>query len=433
MKYLLNIIYTLGLILYSPLLLYRMIFQNRYKTGWGWRFGNVQRKYPHKKCIWIHAVSVGEVNSTKTLVEHLANKLEDHEIIISTTTDTGLARATALYGKEHLVFIFPFDFSFAVQKAFKNLTPSICVLMELEVWPNFVKTAHNNNIPVIVANGRISDKSFPTYRKVRPLIKPIFKKLDLVLAQTRQYADRFIELGCQRDNVIVSGSLKYDTAEITDTVEGSDKIKNLLNLTDKRLIVAGGTGPGEETLLCEVFDKLIKDNIDEKIVFAIVPRKPERFDEVAELIKKYDSNFVRFSDHKNSENPRNDNYRFILVDTMGDLRKFYSLSEINFVGRSLVPMGGSDMIESAALGKPTMFGTHTQNFKQTVDALLSVHGAIEVKDTQQLYQSLKRCLVDPDYASEFGEHGQRVIIENKGATRKTADAICKLCTARQII
>ena len=426
MKSLNDLIYLLALIAISPKILYRVITQNRYKKGWSERLGKVRRNFPDKKCIWIHAVSVGEVNATKTIVAELKKYLPQYEIIISATTDTGIEQARKLYGKELKVFYFPFDFSFIVHRAFKHLKPNICLLMELEVWPNFTSRAAKLNIPVVVVNGRISDRSFPRYKLVKFFVKPTFKKVTLFLAQTKEYADRFIALGGHHDTAIVTGSVKYDTAHVTDKVEGADLLAGQLNIAGQRLWVAGGTGPNEEKIILDVFKKLKQKEKYNNLRLAIVPRKPERFDEVAGLIKQSGFELSRYSRIKNSQEKITNQDTVILGDTMGDLRKFYSLAAVVFVGRSLVPMGGSDMMESAAMGKCTIFGPHTFNFSQTVKSLLNSQGAIEVKNENNLYETIQKCLNELQFARQIGASGQKVIKENQGATQKTINAIIKL-------
>ena len=296
--------------------------------------------------------------------------------------------------------------------------------MELEVWPNFVGTAKRLKIPVVVVNGRISDKSFPKYKRVKYLVKHIFRKVNLVLAQTDEYAQRFREIGA--GNVIVTNSLKYDTAQITDKVQGSDALAAKLNISKERIWVAGGTGPDEEKIILDVFLRLKQTGQFEDLRLVIVPRKPERFDEVARLIVDAGFEFIRYSSIKNTEVKCEQKPVVILGDTMGDLRKFYCLSTIIFVGRSLVPMGGSDMIEATALGKCTMFGPHTFNFRQTVDSLLAGNGAIVVNDGNQLLSTIQKCLTEQDYAHEIAMNGQDVIKKNQGATARSIEQIEKL-------
>ncbi len=429
MKWILDLVYLAAVVALSPLVIYRMLRHGRYKAGWSHRFGNVTRKRPEKKCIWIHAVSLGEVNATTTIVKELQNRFSDFEILISTTTDTGFARANSLYGDEHTVFYFPLDFSWIRKRVFKNLKPTACLFMELEVWPNFVNIANKMNFPVVVVNGRISKKSFQKYLKIKPIAKRMFANVNLILAQSEEYAERFRQIGCQEKKVVVTGSLKYDTAEVTDKVEGAYALAVQLGIDTQQLLVAGGTGPGEEAILLETFEQLIKLDTAGALRLVIVPRKPERFDEVAELIQQQGFEVIRYSEFKTSPLRSTKALKtrtVILGDTMGDLRKFYSLASLIFVGRTLVQMGGSDMMEAAALGTFTVFGPYTFNFTQTVEALLAGKGAVRVADRHQLFEVLQKCLNEPDYAKQIAANGQQIIKNNQGATQKTIDQIEKL-------
>ena len=426
MRFILDILYLLVGVAYSPVVIYRTVRHHRYRTGWGQRFGKISRRNPKKPCIWLHAVSMGEVNAAKTLIKELKTRFGDFELVISTTTDTGFARATTLFGADHQVFYFPFDFSWVIRRAFKRIQPAICLLMELEVWPNFVDTARRLNVPVVVVNGRISDKSFPKYERTKSLVRHIFRKVPLVLAQTEEYARRFREIGAVPESIVVTGSLKYDTAQITDKVEGTDALAAQLHIGGERLWVAGGTGPGEEKIIMEVYHHLTQPGQSEDLRLVIVPRKPERFDEVAQIIDDAGFGFVRYSSIKDTGAVCPEKVPVILGDTMGDLRKFYCLATIIFVGRSLVPMGGSDMIEAAALGTCTLFGPHTFNFTQTVEALLADHGALVVKDRKELLQTIQKCLLEPEFAAEIARNGREVIRKNQGATAKSIAQIRRL-------
>ncbi len=424
MEFILDLIYLLAALIMTPKVIYRAVKQGRYRNGWGERFGNITRRHPDKPCIWIHAVSVGEVNAASKIIQKLNETLPGSEIIISTTTDTGHARATAIYGETYKVFFYPLDFSLVVRRAFRKLKPDICLLMELEVWPNFATIAKRKNIPLVVVNGRLSDKSFPRYQKIKRATQWMFKKVSLILAQTDEYADRFKALGCPADKVIITSSLKYDTAQFVDKVEGTDDLAQQLNVGDERIWVAGSTGPEEEQLTLDIFARLRQHHPDLRL--AIVPRKPERFDEVAGLIDQTDFSSVRFSTIKPTGEEVQGKPDIILGDTMGDLRKFYSLATVIFVGRSLVPMGGSDMIEPAALGKCTIFGVHTFNFKQTVDILKKGEGAIEVSSPDQLCETIDKCLTDADYAYTIAAKGRELIKAQQGATERSVAAIANL-------
>jgi 3-deoxy-D-manno-octulosonic-acid transferase len=427
MRFVFDFVYLFAAAAYSPVFIYKAVRHKRYRTGWAQRFGKITRNNPEKKCIWLHAVSVGEVNAAKTIINELQEIFSDFEIVISTTTDTGFARATTLFGKSLKVFFFPFDFSGIMYRAFHRINPSLCLLIELEVWPNFVNIAHKLNVPVVVVNGRMSDRSFSRYKIIKPVAANIFSRVNLILAQTDEYAERFRQIGCHDGKVIVTGSLKYDTAQITDKVEGADTLAEQLNLRDERLWIAGATGPGEEEIILDVFKELIKQFSNLRLV--IVPRKPERFDEVAGLIQRSGFETLRYSKFKSaafksSVVPRPSSL-IILGDTMGDLRKFYSLATVIFVGRSLVPMGGSDMMEATALGKCTIFGPYAFNFKHTVDALIEDNGAIMVKDKDDLLATMQKCLTEPEYAEQIAKNGRETIRKNQGATAKTIEQITK--------
>jgi len=436
MRIVIDFIYLLVALAITPWVVYRMVRYRRYLAGWSHRFGRIIRKDPAlKKCIWLHAVSVGEVNAAKTIVKELENRFGNYEIIITATTDTGFARATEIFGTNHKVFYFPLDFSWIMRRVFRNIQPTICLLMEQEIWPNFVQIAGRLHIPVVVVNGRISDKGFSRFKKIKPIAKEMFQKISLILAQTDEYAQRFKEIGVPEKKVVVTGSLKYDTAQITDKVEGAKALAADLKIKKQRLWVAGATGNDEEQILLDVYQNLKKQDQFKNLRLVIVPRKPERFDEVAQLIKQAGFDLIRYSEVKRltaetTEKSKIKNQKskidtVILGDTMGDLRKFYSLATIIFVGRSLVPMGGSDLAEAAALGKPTLFGPHAFNFKQTVDALLAGEGAVMVKDKQDLLDTIQKCLTEPDFAQQIAQNGQDVIKKNQGATEKTIDQIAK--------
>jgi 3-deoxy-D-manno-octulosonic-acid transferase len=430
MRILIDFAYLFAAVAVSPMILYRMVRQRRYRIGWGNRLGRIRRKNPDKKCIWIHAVSVGEVNATRTIIDELRNKFPEFEIVVSTTTDTGYARAKAIFGDSMTVIFFPLDFSWIMRQAFERIHPAVCLLMELEVWPNFVHIAKGLNIPVVVVNGRISDRSFSRYKLIRPIAKKIFRQISLILAQTDEYAERFREVSSLDSAVIVTGSLKYDTAVTAEKVEGADVVKAQLGIGDEKLWVAGGTGVDEEKILLDVYRSLKQDDKFSDLRLVIVPRKPERFDEVGQLIEQSGMSLIRYSRVKAGASLSTDNKQAVILgDTMGDLRKFYSLATIIFVGRSLVPMGGSDMMEAAALGKCTMFGPHAFNFKQAVEALLAGEGAIMVKDGDELQETMERCLLEPGFAQKIANNGREVIRKNQGATKKTIEQISKFLRA----
>ncbi|KPK78164.1 MAG: hypothetical protein AMJ79_00625 [Phycisphaerae bacterium SM23_30] len=427
---LLDIIYILLMVLLTPFVLYRMIVKGRYRSGWKERLGFVPRRYSDQPCIWIHAVSLGEVNAIGTLVKQLHKTLPQYEIVISSTTDTGIARAKKIYGLSHRVFFFPLDFTLAVRRAFRRLHPQLCILMELELWHNFSVIAQKHDIPLVVANGRISSsKGFPRYKKIAPLVRPMFGRLALVLAQDDTYADRFRFLGAPAEKVKVVGLLKYDTAEVTDKVVGVDELAQALGLSaEQKIWVAGSTGPGEEEIILDSFQQLQREKALQNLRLIIVPRKPERFDEAARLIEAKGHRLLRYRLVKTGkyQPTHDDDKAVILGDTLGDLRKFYNLGRVIFVGRSLVPMGGSDMAEAAALAKPVVVGPYTENFMETVQKLTAAAALEVVADGRQLTEVTKKLLLDKTTADQMAQRARQIILDNKGATRRTVEEITKL-------
>ena len=421
---LLDTVYALGLAAASPMWLYRMIRHGRYRKDIGQRFGAAPRRYGLQPIIWIHGVSLGEVNAARTLVAELHSQLPDYRVVISSTTATGMAAAKKLFAPDHTVFRWPLDFSFAVGRALDRVAPSLVVLMEGEVWPNFLAACRDRKIPTAIVNGRLSEtKGYPRYRRLGPLAKCLFRRLSAIGAQNAQYAGRYVSLGAEADKVHVTGMMKFDTAHVADAVEGAGALAEAMGIAPgDRLIVAGGTGPGEEKMLLEMFEGLKASHPNVKL--AIVPRKPERFDEVARLIGSSGLAALRRSVRPNGCADPADPRAVLLGDTMGELRAFYALAACVFVGRSLVPMGGSDMIEAAALGKPVAFGPHTFNFPQADD--LAAHGCARVADAAALGEQLSAWLSDPAAAASAAAAGKQYVVSQQGATRRNVGMLCEL-------
>jgi 3-deoxy-D-manno-octulosonic-acid transferase len=425
MRLALDLIYAAGLAISSPVWLYRMIRHGRYRDNIAQRFGAAPIRYGLQPIIWIHGVSLGEINAASSLVKELHSQLPDYRVVISATTETGLAAANRLFAPDHLVFHWPLDFSFSVARALDRARPDLVVLMEGEVWPNFVSACNRRKIPVVVINARMSrDKGYPRYKKLGPLAARLFNGLTAIGTQDESYAQRFISLGVNGDKVQVTGMLKFDSANVSSTVAGQDELAQALGITgDDKLIVAGGTGDGEEAMLLDIFANLRTRQPSARL--AIVPRKPERFDEVARLIAGRNLPLIRRSQCQGSQSASlADRNAIILGDTMGELRKFYALASCVFVGRSLVPVGGSDMIESAALGKATAFGPHTFNFPQA-DALAE-QGCAKVADAAELQRQLDAWLADPLVAQQAGKKAQDYVRSQQGATRRNVEMICKV-------
>jgi len=409
----------------SPVWLYRMVRHGRYLRDNGQRLlGAVPVRYGLQPIIWVHAVSLGEANAARTLVDELHSQLPDYQVVISSTTDTGIAAAKKHFAPSHWVFRWPMDFSPTVRRALKRLRPDLVVLMEGEVWPNFLAACRRRGVPVALVNGRVgASKGYPRYKMLGGLSRRLFGRLTAVGAQTEEYARMFTELGAPADGVNVTGMMKFDTAEVAEHITGQDELARALGVAaDEKLVVAGGTGPGEEAMILDIWPEIKAACGDARL--AIVPRKPERFEEVGRLIEQRGFSLVRRGERPDGCDGGGDRQAIILGDTMGELRKFYSLASCVFVGRSLVKMGGSDMIEAAALGRATAFGPHTFNFPQADE--LASHGCARVADTGELAGQLISWLGDDESARRAGESARQYVLNQQGATRRNVEMICRV-------
>ena len=261
MSILLDIGYAAVIILLSPWWLYRMIRYGRYRDGIAERFGASPVRYGLQPVIWLHGVSLGEVNGLASVVRELHSQLPDYSVVISTSTDTGLAGARRLFAPAHTVFSWPLDFSLVVRRSLNRVRPDLVVLMEGDVWPNFLAACNRRNIPVVVVNGRMSpDKGYPGYKKLGPLAAGLFNRLTAIGVQNEAYAECFRKLGTRSDKVRVTGMMKFDTVQVADSLEGQEELAAAMEIEPAdRLIVAGGTGPGEEKILLDVFARLRVD------------------------------------------------------------------------------------------------------------------------------------------------------------------------------
>lgn len=435
MRWLADIIYFLVGLIYLPIAIYNAIVLGKNRTGWSHRFGNVPIFDGGKKRIWIHAVSLGEVNATSKLVKTIEQQRPDVDIVFSTTTDTGYARAVELYGDER-VFRFPLDFSLVISKALDRIHPTMIVLVEQELWYNLVHMSARRNIPVLVVNGRLTERSAKRLSLLGPIARSMFNNLSWVGAQDQSIASRFISLGTSAYNVDITSSLKWDTATISNNVDGVDKLAQTLNIEkDKPVWVCGSTGHEEEPLLLTAYHRLMEQMPDNAPLLIIVPRKPERFDQVARMIEQAGFVCKRRSLHPDDAKPfekqssglKNTptNPTVILGDTMGELRKFYSLADVVVVGRSLVPMGGSDPMEVAALSKPIIVGPHMENFLLPVQMLKEVDAIRRVDSEQELASTVHDLLSDSQLARDMGSRAKQVVIKNQGATLRTVEKIIR--------
>ncbi len=468
-----DIFYLMAALLASPVLAARLLGTGKWRTDWRSRFGHVgvldgpaspmgrldgAPARPHPPTVLVHGVSVGEVAATRQLVDRLAARAR---VVVSSTTDTGVARARSLYGAHHPVVRYPLDLSWMVRRFLDAVRPDVVALTELEVWPNFVTECARRGIPVCVVNGRLSASSHRGYRRARGWVRPIFRQLAAVGAQNAAYARRFADLGVPRDRVRVTDTMKWDTsghpapgppataapatglptaeALATDsaattppaaeavatksaatTSPAAEALAATLGLDRTRpLIVAGSTGSGEEAELIATRPPGVQ--------LLLVPRKPERFDAVAAL----HPGIRRRSDARSASRDPEDTAvtdlptptDLFLLDTMGELELAYTLADVAIVGRSFVPMGGSDPIPPVAAGCATIIGPHHENFADVVSALRA-GGGITV--THAPMEAATRLQADEDARRQMARDGQRVIEEHRGASARTADLVLAL-------
>ena len=415
-----NVAYDLALggaaLVASPLWAYRLLRTGKWRTDWPARFGRCPALAANgRRTILIHAVSVGEVNAVRQLVEALRGQTDWH-VVISTTTDTGTARARALYEPRHRVVRYPIDFTWSVARFLDAVQPDLVALVELEVWPNFCDLCRLRGVPVAVVNGRLSKSSFRGYRLARALVRPMFAGLAAAAVQTPDYGQRFEALGVAADRVHVLDSMKWDTARIADDVEGSEALAEAMGIDRSRpLIVAGSTAPGEERLLAA--------SCPEAAQLLLAPRRPEWFDAAARM----EPGTIRRTACPDGTRRAPDGRRFFVLDTIGELGKAYALADVAVVGRSFLDMGGSDMIEPVALGKPTIVGPFHDNFQEVV-AALRASDAVVVTDAPG--PALAELLGNSDRAAAAAERGRQVIRAHQGATQRHVELLRRLMHKR---
>jgi len=351
---------------------------------------------PHPKRILLHAVSVGEVNTLRALVPKLTDA--GYDVVICVTTDTGLARAKNLFGDSLEVLRYPFDFSFAVRRFLRRVAPTIVALVELEVWPNFIGMCHKNNVPVLVINGRLSQRSFERYRFAKSLLRNTFRRLTAIGMQNDLYATRVRELGALQTSV--DGTMKWDNAGFVSTPEEVHVFATELGICpDTPLIVVGSSTPEEHKLLMQV--------LPENVQLLVAPRRPEWFDEAANTLAPCNR---RTSSQRQGT-------RFFLLDTIGELDKAYALADIVVVGRSFAPLHGSDPTQPIALGKPTIIGPNAGDFEDMVAMFLEGDGMIQC-ERDSLGDTIKELLANKEKCKQLAENGQNTIASQQGATTR---------------
>jgi 3-deoxy-D-manno-octulosonic-acid transferase len=366
--------------------------------------------------IWIHAVSVGEALAARSLVAPLEAALPGRTVFVSTSTAAGGAVAAQGLPADRL-FVAPFDFPWAVSAVLGDLRPSLLVLMETELWPNLIRTARRQGIPIAVVNGRISDRSFPRYQRIRSLLRHVLAQVDLFLMQSPAYADRIRALGAPPDRVRVSGNLKFDALTEPRPPEDLAAMANGAGA----LWVAGSTMAGEEALVLRALRDVRAGRPDARLVLA--PRRPERFAEVPALAEAAGFRCVRRSALGGA--PWRDG-EVLLLDTMGELAGVYALATVVFVGGSLVPTGGHNVLEAAICGKAVVVGPHMENFQEIADEFRQEGALVQIASAERLGPETLALLQDPARRDVIGRKARALVDRNRGARTRTVDALAGL-------
>jgi len=424
MPYLLNLVYLLLLLLVSPWLLYRALRHGKYRQGFAARlFGQAPSRSGEQPCLWLHAVSVGEVNLLQPLLAGIEQQHPDWQCVISTTTRTGYELARKKYAPRS-VFYAPLDFSWSVKSALRRVRPTLLVLVELELWPNLVRYSHKQGVRVALINGRLSESSARGYRCIRPLVRSMLRRLDLVAVQNEVYADRFRALGASEQALHVTGSMKFDGA-ITD--RNNTKTIELAALAgfdqEDTVLLAGSTQQEEEEMALATFELLSPRYPRLRLV--IVPRHPERFDDVAAMLDRSRHDWQRRSELTAEKEDKQD-CRILLVDVVGELGAWWGTAQIALVGGSFGSRGGQNMIEPAAYGAAVSFGPRTRNFRDVVQLMLAADAARVVQDQQELTAFVEWCLEDPEQARQLGIRAQQLVKQQLGATGRTLQLVVPL-------
>lgn len=425
-----DIIYSIAGLLSSPFWGYRLWRTGKWRTDWPARLGRCDSRADGRPTLLIHAVSVGEVNAAKPLIDRIARKHGDQwRIVISVTTDTGTLEARKHFASMHEVVRYPLDFTASVRRFLEAVKPDVVVLMELEVWPTFVAECARRGAAVMVANGRLSARSYGRYRWIRPVIERSFESLALAAVQDEDYAGRFVGMGVRADRVKVLGSVKWDANSVAGPdqtlVNGAEKLASAMGIDRSApLIVCGSTAEGEEKLFVDQLAALTPRGKPVQLMMA--PRQPERFDEAAAVMGKP----VRRSQSPDGmRRAAGEAGRMFLLDTIGELRKAYVLADVAVVGRSFAPLFGSNMLEPILLGKPTVIGPNVANFKDMMEKLLAGGGIVQVKDGAELRQAVER-LLDEAAAQSLVERGLAVVKRQQGAVERHVEWIEKLMADR---
>jgi len=421
MAYLLNLIYLAAWLCIGPWLCWRAWIKKKPVRGLGAKwFGRVEHPKldDTRPVAWFHGVSVGEIHLLRQVVARFRERSPGWQCVVSTTTATGYDEACKHFADLPVIF-WPFDFTWAVKAALRTIQPKLVVLSEGELWPNFIWAAKRQGVKLALINGRMSPKSARRFRKFRRLLSSLFAQLDWIGAQNDEYRRHYQKLGAA--NVVATGNIKYDGVNVDPHNAKTRAMRELLGIAPDEVVwVAGSTQEPEEALAIEIYRHA--KMLHPKLRLIIVPRHPERFDEVAKLLEASKLLFVR----RSALGPIPQD-AIILVDTIGELGAVWGLADVAFVGGSLDgKRGGQNMIEPSAYGAAVLFGPHTWNFKQTVADLVARDAAVRVADSAALETAVMRLLEDAEERQRLGAAARAFVLSQQGATARTLDELAKL-------
>jgi 3-deoxy-D-manno-octulosonic-acid transferase len=423
MYFLYSALAAVALLLSSPLWLIRMMRHGKYRAGLGERFGRVPgrlRDPQRRPIIWVHAVSVGELLAVSGLIGELQRRAPAYRVVVSTTTATGQKLARERFGDPN-AFYFPADFAFAVRPYLRALRPELVVIAETEFWPNFLRLARQAGARIAVVNARISDRSFPRYRRFRALMRPVLRQVDVFLTQGEEDRRRLIAIGAPAERVQVGGNVKFDlkpagaaptVAQLKFAIAGSGPV-----------LVCGSTVEGEEPIVLRAFDAIRRQYSNALMILA--PRHPERFQQVADLLAACGMPWWRRSHWDSSPISSG----VFLLDTIGELASIYELADIALVGGSLVPRGGHNILEAAQYGAAIVVGPHTVNFRDMV-ALFLRADAVVVTNADDLPATLLNLLAEENRRHDLGARAREILHANAGATARTVAVLESLLASR---
>ena len=420
---------TVGFLILSPMLLLR---REKYAAGFWQRLGYLPEfEQDGRPVLWLHCVSVGETNAARPLVTALKKKFPAYRLVVSTTTKTGQELARELFKAEaEVVFYFPFDWRFSVLRALKTFKPNIVLLMETELWFNFIREAGKSGALVTIVNGRLSEKSFKRYLYIKNFMRRVLSRVELALMQEPDDAKRIIKLGMRTAKVKVTGNIKYDQKKALAESDLTEYLRRRFDVSkDAPLIICASTHAPEEKWILEAFKNVFKDSPEKLPRLLIAPRHPERFAEVAALIEQTGFEWTRRS---NAESESDAQAEIILLDSIGELRAAYALAEIVFVGGSLIAHGGQSIVEPAAAGKPIVTGFYTMNFAAAVREFIEQNAIIQLPPTDEntivgeLSEVFTTLLRDARLRENLAVNALAAVKNNQGATGRTIENLQSL-------